>query len=213
MSNFRKNAVSVYTDLPSIYFERKVQEECSIGICRLIFHIFQSVSVYTDLPSIYLCQYWYILTYFRAVSRRDRNQINKKGSLKYSRKYGREAHTYLPQFLYCNFSYYCIQYLKCMGWPEIIVALMSWFPWVGFFLIPGERSHFVPLFDKNTGERFFHLTDGFRYYSAAGDLVHLGEMSLVSHFPGFFGGILAAWCVLNKQTKAKTNGCSESVIH
>ena len=100
-----------------------------------------------------------------------------------------------------------------MGWPEIIVALMSWFPWVGFFLIPGERSHFVPLFDKNTGERFFHLTDGFRYYSAAGDLVHLGEMSLVSHFPGFFGGILAAWCVLNKQTKAKTNGCSESVIH
>lgn len=97
--------------------------------------------------------------------------------------------------------------------PKSSVALMSWFPWVGFFLMPGERSHFVPLFDKNTGVRFFHLTDGFRYYSAAGDLVHLGEMSLVSHFPGFFGGILAAWCVLNKQTKAKTNGCSESVIH
>ena len=146
MSNFRKNAVSVYTDLPSIYFERKVQEECSIGICRLIFHIFQSVSVYTDLPSIYLCQYWYILTYFRAVSRRDRNQINKKGSLKYSRKYGREAHTYLPKFLYCNFSYYCIHYLKCMGWPEIISGTDELVPLGGVFPHARRAIPFCPPF-------------------------------------------------------------------
>ena len=76
----------------------------------------------------------------------------------------------------------------------------------------GEQSHLSP-FDKNTGLRFFHLTWGFRLKSVAGDLVHLGEMFLVPTSRGSLGVFWRLGESLTKQTKAKTNGCSESVIH
>ena len=81
-----------------------------------------------------------------------KNKIKYKKLLYYSRKYVRDAHTYLPylvdfSFMVCTMyipSYRIFIYVWDILRPAVVHLAVSLLVW--FFLTAGERAHFLPIF-------------------------------------------------------------------